>query len=245
MVLWGSFYSNHTMKAKEWVQILTPLSQAGEERTEEFLEQVELLAKECYAIVDARLGNLDRPDVQSRHGLGFVNRGSDERMAAAYREGLIKWDAVVHGVTQNLSSDEGALRFPLFRGGILAGRMGELESALSSNPTHRERIERDFRVLESVARGLGYLSDPIFVSLVDLFNRQIGNAALDSIDQLTEELLELQKLMNSGKMKTDRAMKLHMKLFHLRDKLHAALDRMSPDQKIQAYFLLGLKLSAG
>lgn len=32
------------MKAKQWVQALTPLSQAGEERTEEFLEQVELLA---------------------------------------------------------------------------------------------------------------------------------------------------------------------------------------------------------
>jgi len=233
------------MKAKEWVQILTPLSQAGEERTDDFLEQVDLLAKECYAIVDARLGQLERPKGPSRPGLGFLNRGSDERMAAAYREGLVKWDAVVHGVTQNLSGDDGALRFPLFRGGLLVSRMGALESALASNPTHRERIERDFRVLESVAKGLGYLSDPIFASLVDLFNRQLGNAALESVEQLTEELLELQKLMNSGKMKTDRAMKLHMKLFHLRDKLHAALDQMSLEQKMQAYFLLGLKLSTG
>lgn len=233
------------MKAKEWVQLLTPLIQAGEERTDEFLEQVDRLAKECFAIVDARLGQLERPKGSVRPGLGFVNRGSDERMAAAYREGLVKWDAVVHGVTQNLSGDEGALRFPLFRGGILANRMGALESALANNSTHRERIERDFRVLESVAKGLGYLSDPIFVSLVDLFNQQLGNAALESMEQLTEELLELQTLMNSGKMKTDRAMKLHMKLFHLRDKLQSALGQMSLEQRMQAYFLLGLKLNVG
>ncbi len=231
------------MKAKEWIQALVPLAQAGEAQHDAYLTQVDALAEECRALINARLNKIkvSRSSVSPAPGLGFVRNQTNERLAAAYREGLVKWDAVAHGVSQTLG--DSSVPFPLFRGALIVTDMGRLLDALADHPGHKAQIENEFQVLEDLARGLGYVAEPIFVSIIDLFRKQQRKATLASVGELIDGLAELRKLVHEGQGKSKRAMELQATLFHLRHRLASVLDQMAPAEKLEVYLMMGMKLS--
>jgi len=226
------------MKAKEWIKALVLLAQAGEDGYEAFSDQVNALAVECQAIVNTRLATLKPAPAR------FSSRGDrsehEERRCAAYREGLVKWDAVVHGVALALGTQP---PFPLFRGALLVQDLSKVGDRLRLQAITKDQAMSEVAALEAVIRGMGYHETPVFTSLLEMVHNQIHNLTLVSILELTDDLKEFQTLATQGKLGTARGQQLQSRLLYMRVQLNDAIRSLPLEQKLQAFYLLGSNLS--
>ena len=232
------------MKAKEWVSTLVPLVRDIDSpgTLDTYLAQVEALHQQCQAMVDARLANIPAAKPTS----GFPGweaaraAGNDERRLAAYREGLVKWDAVVHGVAQALGEERPP--FPLFRGGLLLRDIGRLHDKLSAKIIQKAQADSEARVLFGLVRTLGYQDEPAFASMKTLIDGALVNLTMQAIDRTVEEFVELQSLILEGKQSSARALELHSKLFHARGSLLGHIQSLPVHKQLEAYLLIGRKV---
>lgn len=232
------------MKAKQWVSTLVPLVRDIDSpgTLDTYLAQVEALHQQCQAMVDARLAKLPAAKPTSDFpGWGQAARaaGNDERRLAAYREGLVKWDAVVHGVTQALGEERPP--FPLFRGGLLLRDIGRLHDKLSAKTIQKAQADAEARVLFGLVRTLGYQDEPAFASMKTLIDGALVNLTMQAIDRTVDEFIELQNLILEGKQSSARAMELHSKLFHARGSLLGHIQSLPVHKQLEAYLLIGRK----
>ena len=231
------------MKAKEWIRTLVPLAGDLENQGESYLNEVEKLFAECRTLVDARLAPIR---LESSPPRGFrtgdqVRSATDDRRVAAYREGLVKWDAVVHGVNLELGAPA---PFPLFRGGLLVKDLGDLREKLEAKALSFDRARSERAVLDKVVSSLNYQDDVIFVSLFGLVDDLLNNLTLHQVVKVGDDLKELMDLMRNGQQLSQRAMALHAKLYHLRNTLRTDIEKLPASQQLAAYHLLGQRLSA-
>lgn len=230
------------MKAKAWVNTLVPLVRdidiAG--TLDAYLAQVEALHAQCQAMVDARLAKIPASKPASPFsGWGGVASANDERRQAAYREGLVKWDSVVHGVTQALGSDKAP--FPLFRGGLLLRDISRLHEKLSAKAISKAHAEAEAKVLFGLVAQLGYREEPVFASMKSLIDQALVALTMDAIDRTVDEFLELRQLMTEGKQSSARAMVLHSRFFQARGSLLQNIQSLPLHKQLEAYLLIGHK----
>ncbi len=222
------------MKSKDWIKKLVPLAQDAENNSAPYLEAVDELYKQCYEIVATRLSNIRATKPAYAYG-GQVSN-TDERRLAAYREGLVKWDAVTHGVSMALG---GAAPFPLFKGSLLLKDISQLQDRLENKKISIEKARAERNLLMNLVTGLNYQKDKVFTVLFEMIDAMLQNMTFENVIKAKDDILELLDLHRNGRGQSERATSLQMKLFHTRNKLEKDIQSLSPSQQLQFYFLLG------
>lgn len=226
------------MKSKQWIATLVPLVRDVDLDSEAYFKAVEDLYQETRAIIDLRLQGVK----DDRHPAGFLrpqhgnSLGSGDRRLAAYREGLVKWDAVVHGVTLALGNPP---PFPFFKGGPLVHELSQLQERIEQNKVSFDEAKSQFSALSHLIRAMNYHEQVIFTSLLELTQTTLNKGALRQVETVGESLKELVTLIQQGKGTSQRAMALHAQTYHQRRKLKGVIDSLPARDQLTAYLLLG------
>lgn len=173
------------MKAKDWIRRIAPLKAcATDEQTQQFLAAVSELEAECRAMATERLKRLANPDRRKQRGTDFVSGYMD-----AFRDSMVKWNAVVHGV-----ADGGPQVFPLVRGIMALEQIrfcqnllqGDQDSPLAS-AMGREQVVGLYWALKAMPVTWGFQDYPrselIIAEMDEYYYRYMSN----QIDDLTQE----------------------------------------------------------
>lgn len=140
------------MKAKEWVVRLTAQVQNATDATTEQLGEVlwenysvscTALMKECLEIVTLRTKNAQKKDYRS---YGFRLENNTE--TNALREAMVKWKAVVHGVTEKLGDTP---PFPLVNGALFLPWLTHLDTVIEDEKTSWSEAQAVLAGLEEMA----------------------------------------------------------------------------------------------
>lgn len=237
------------MKSKEWIAILVPLARAAEQehQGDAYLEAVEQLHRETRAIIDARLqgvhAHAKRDQFQFRspaRGSTSKAMGTDERQLIAYREGLVKWDAVVHGVSLALGHEP---PFPLFKGGPLVHELNALQTRVQTQAINRDQAQVQFQALSNLIQMLNYQEQPLFKVLLEMIQKALHQDTLRHISTTIDSLKELVDLIQKGEGHTPKAQELHARMYHQRMDLLHAMDSLPPRERLTAYLLLGQRMT--
>ena len=237
------------MKAKEWIATLVPLARAAEQehQGDAYLEAVEQLHRETRSIIDARLqsahlhANRDQFHFRSHaHRSGAKAMGTDDRQLIAYREGLVKWDAVVHGVSLALGHEP---PFPLFKGGPLIHELNALQTQVQTQAINRNQAQVQFKALSNLIQMLNYQEQPLFKVLLEMIQKALHQDTLRHISTTIDSLKELVDLIQKGEGHTPKAQELHARMYHQRTDLLRSIESLPPRERLTAYLLLGQRMT--
>lgn len=230
------------MKSKEWIALLIPLARAAETHSDDYLEAVERLFQESRAIIDGRLANIrERTPGFSGGRAGDQALGTGGRRLAAYREGLVKWDAVVHGVTLALDSKP---PFPLFKGGALVHDLSQLHEQIQKKALPLDKAKSRFAELSRFIEALHYNEEKVFVALLDMTQEALNTGTLHQVEQAADALGELMDLIRTGSGESERAMELRVRAYHLRNQLLENIESLPIRDQLVAYHLLGQRVAS-
>lgn len=192
------------MKAKLWVAKLVEILETGD--GEDFVKEALVFHTECLELVRDRLLIVQRSHT--------VNDESTERMAAAYREAAVKWEAVRHGVSVKTGSEG---HFPLMKGGILLNLINNLSTVIAEGPIDLKIHRPVFDHLQTLIKKLGYADikwiEAMMQSMEMRLNRASNKLVSDGIDHFAElQLLSMRAGLGGIDCLTDAEKKRHREL---------------------------------
>lgn len=221
------------MKAKEWVAVLLPLMQ-DPVRSEEFLQQVELLAKECNELLIARL-----------KGINFRwRRNADERVVAAFREASVKWEAVVHAIQIKLGEPP---TFPLMRGAVLLPHVTRLIESLDDKKLSPSEAREEYNFLMLMASRLGYRDEKWLTVMLDMLNERVTMQSVGMVQDFAIKwrrygFLARAEINDDGtftERDREELRELESWLVQHRPMIRESLHALSPQQKMAALLSIG------